>query len=93
MGYGLRVMGFTISAVISVEKVFKGHRLLYHSTYGSRTFYDLWREQKRRRLWVMGYGLRVRGFTVLAVISAEKVFKAHRLLYHSTSGSRTLQDL
>ena len=38
---------------------------------------------KKKRAMGYGYGLRVRGFTISAVISAEKVFKAVRLLYHS----------
>ena len=69
--------------------MFKAHRLVYHSTLGSRVIKKK-KVQQRGRLFRVpdpvsggGYGVeRFRGGLV---------FKAHRLLYHSTLGLSLLR--
>jgi len=81
--------------------VFKAHRLVYHSTLGLRVI----KKKKRRsrvpsssfRVAVFGVGVLGRGGRHLLLhrhvqrFRGGLVFKAHRLVYHSTLGLRVLK--
>ena len=70
--------------------VSKAHRLLYHSTLGSRVF-----KKKKKGPKPVGSSSSLRGPhpSGCCAYRVGLVFKAHRLVYHSTRGSRTVWDL